>query len=158
MLALPFPCDGQFGALEGDPGCSVPLGAACASDADCGQGTCLTREGDDFYAGGYCAGGGAAGACVPAGSTFLAYGDAPEDEFYVKHCSSDQQCRTAEGYSCDVLLEACLPRLPIEVSISQPFCVRPICGVEFTDRFERLLRENPRLPVECVEQRVSRRR
>jgi len=77
----------------------APVGGACASAADCAGETaqCLAD-----FPGGYCVipHCGSQGATCPAGSSCWGFG-AGNPNLCIADCTSDAQCRVAEGYECD---------------------------------------------------------
>lgn len=100
-----------------DPGpapAAGEIGAACADDADCGEGDindlCVPAEDEDGVAtgwdGGYCTAGCDAFLDCPAGSTCLAV-DEQGTAFCFDDCASSNECR--EGYACFPDLNTCLP-------------------------------------------------
>lgn len=96
--------------------CVLPLGAGCASDADCQGGRCFD---DDLFPGGYCALPASEAVCIPPGAAAL-YWAALEDVVFAKPCATDADCRVAEGYACNADLGACFPgALPPEDAICE---------------------------------------
>jgi hypothetical protein len=93
-------CDAAFGKCAPDPA-TAKIGIACTTTVDCGtdpRSACLTEAGD-LYPGGYCG----MEPCndlevCPPGATCVAIGG--EAPGCYKTCSSDSDCRTADGYIC----------------------------------------------------------
>lgn len=97
------------------PGCRVPLGQACTSDSDCGEGRCLNRSGDAALPGGYCVGTIGFAGCVigdgvsqNVGATALLF----------QGCRTDSECR--EGYACRGAPGRCLPDVPSQLVLRSP--------------------------------------
>lgn len=92
-----------------------PVGAPCASDAECtdpSDAECFTESfGSVSWPGGFCSkacdpdGGdgqcGTSGICVSAGSS--GGGSSISGMFCTTSCTSDAECRSAEGYRCQML-------------------------------------------------------
>ncbi|MDB4966481.1 MAG: hypothetical protein JWN44_2170 [Myxococcales bacterium] len=104
-----FDCDTAWGSdgVSGKcaPAASNKIGISCTSTADCGtdsRSACNTEAGD-AYPGGYCF----MEPCndidvCPPGSTCVAIGG--ELPGCYKSCTVDSECRTAEGYVCQLFL------------------------------------------------------
>lgn len=94
--------DNAGGKCAPDP-THAKIGTACTSTVDCGsdpRSACLTEAGDS-YPGGYCG----MEPCndidvCPPGSTCVAIGG--ESPACFKACSTDADCRTADGYVCQL--------------------------------------------------------
>jgi len=95
--AGPGPVDAGPGPGPGpaDAGPGGPLGAACGTDADCADGTCLDLPG------GYCTRGGCDSAGCPAGGECYELEGGSVSSACFKTCTAASQCRQSEGYVCD---------------------------------------------------------
>jgi hypothetical protein len=137
LVNLPLPCTTREGPppIGGDD-CGVPLGAACASDADCGTGVCLLSDGYITFPDGYCSLSDESG-CVPANAQIDFFYIPPETPidaeevpgFYYLGCATNGDCR--EGYECFAYVNACLPKLPVFIDIYPEFDYAPLCEFEF---------------------------
>lgn len=87
---------GPSDTLTDTGGATSVVGAACTSDAQCGEnGTCITD-----LPGGYCAIAGCSDAApCPDGASCWGFGES--GNFCIKDCTSGNECRQAEGYICD---------------------------------------------------------
>lgn len=99
-------------ASDGGATAGRPVGAPCASDAECtdpSDAECFTESfGSVSWPGGFCSkacdpdGGdgqcGTSGICVSAGSS--SGGSSISGMFCTTSCTSDAECRSAEGYRC----------------------------------------------------------
>ena len=86
-------------------------GIACAGDAECGDGVCLTmRLNNEPYPGGYCSGACLTDAHCGAGGVCVSFGTAITGRCY-DTCAADPDC-TRDGYRCRPLngtASGCLP-------------------------------------------------
>jgi len=110
-------------------GCDAPLGAPCASDAACGEGVCLLRSNGESFPGGYCALPVASASCTPRDGRAIAWDFTSDDAdtHWFRACTSDADCRTAEGYLCDAWLEVCLPTSPVALELGPDYRPPAIC-------------------------------
>lgn len=86
-------------------------GLACAADAECGDGTCLTmRLNGDPFPGGYCSGACLEDAHCGAGGVCVNFGTGVTGRCY-DTCTADPDC-TRDGYRCRQLTDTALGCLP----------------------------------------------
>jgi hypothetical protein len=136
IVNLPLPCEPiEAPPPVGGDDCGVPIGAPCASDADCGSGVCLDSDGYITFPGGYCSLSDQGG-CVPANSQVGYFYIPPETPlevdipgFFYQGCATNQECR--DGYECFVYANACLPKLPVFIDIFPDFTYAPLCEEAF---------------------------
>jgi len=109
--------------------CTTPLGAPCASAADCGaQGACLTQTDGVVWPGGACAISADGPSCaLSADPGLLASADGAL--WLIAGCEDEASCR--DGYRCDVARGGCVPEaLPDEAPAPTPRDLeRPPCAI-----------------------------
>ena len=141
LLPVPAPCI----PFEDEPfaeSCSIPVGAACESDADCAGGTCLGELAGTEFPGGYCSLREDRLNCVPQDSiTWPLYdelgdpddmiengdGDDLEHWWWFKRCNSSEDCRQEEGYTCNLGWGACTPKVPAWLVIGDELSMPEVC-------------------------------
>jgi hypothetical protein len=128
VLKLPQPCSKP--KPIGGSVCGVPIGAPCESDSTCGLGGACIHEIDDVaYPGGYCMLPWTGEGCETGESGWV-YSYRTDSWYYAKLCTDDDDCRTDEGYACDIISQACLPDVPLQIGISSDYTPMPLCHYE----------------------------
>ncbi len=109
--------------------CNVPLGAACEVDNDCGAGTCLKEVDGLYFPDGYCALlEDNPEACIPEGGLVIDLGiDDRDIGWWGKACQSDPDCRTDEGYACNLAIGVCAPKLPFWLVVDWDLEFESLC-------------------------------
>lgn len=133
LTRLPITCPGdETFDLTHSEACGVPLGQACSSNADCGNGVCVKGDADTPFPGGAC---GVLDTdsdddCVPHGGASFRVGG---QYYWLAFCTTDSECRTGDGYSCDPLTNACLADSPVSIALEPGWEVPPLCLSEYFD-------------------------
>lgn len=112
---------------DGADTCDVPVGEHCRSAATCGIGTCLRNE-EPGFPNGTCAAVDATG-CAPDGSVLFerpARAAAPAVRVWIAACTDDSECRTQDGYQCNVIVGGCLHDRGHEMHL-EPIPRDPVC-------------------------------
>ncbi len=86
----------ESGAWPGEVGPATDVGQACLADGECEHEVCIKLQG------GYCSKADCQRNGCPDGSTCFLFGQPPtQTSMCLDACTSDADCRTAEGYRCD---------------------------------------------------------
>ncbi len=117
--------------LGGDPACGQTLGDACGEDAACGHaldaGRCLPEIGGVAMPGGYCSLAEPYWGCQPRDARYLLV----FEDYWLKGCASDADCRVADGLVCDSFFRICVPDEPTRLTLRPGFAVerdlQPLC-------------------------------
>ena len=127
LIPMPLACEPKP-VVEGQD-CNVPLGAACESNAECGEGTCLQEVDGVYFPDGYCALlEDNPQACIPAGGLVIDLGINDQDiGWWGKACQSDPDCRVEEGYACNLAIGVCAPKLPFWLVVDWDLVFEPLC-------------------------------
>jgi hypothetical protein len=105
-------------------GCALPIGAACASDADCGSATCQTQANATVWPGGYCTAPLDTPSCAGLAPAHL--GGA-----LLRPCEDADDCRLIDGYTCapgDTPALGCQPDAPSALVLDSSLTLAAICA------------------------------
>jgi hypothetical protein len=128
-VRLPLPCaPPEALPPSGGERCGVDLGAACAVNADCGEGGLCIKDLDGWrFPGGYCVQ--PEGSCTPARGVLLELerDDGSRATWWFAGCVDDADCREEAGYGCDLAFSFCAPRETAAITLWDGFEVEPLC-------------------------------
>ena len=111
----------------------MPLGQPCQRDDQCGPGFCLLSTGLPWPNGSCAVTEPPRDGCRPQDASYYpAEGSMGPSGFYLRRCARDEDCRrTQDGpaglYRCDEGLLACVPNLPVHVTVGGTDRAPPLC-------------------------------
>lgn len=132
LARVPMRCGGTGGFRNtGVEDCGVPLGAACAPGAECGDGgTCLADFDGQPFPDGYCAllDSDSGESCVPHEKpSVMSFFD--DTVWWLQPCDRDSDCARA-GYICDQQLESCMPEPLVGIVVAPDYEAASLCAAD----------------------------
>ncbi len=130
VIPMPLLCEPKPEIVGED--CNITLGSACETADDCGAGTCLRDVDGLYFPNGYCALLEAnPEECIPEGGLVIDLGiDDRDIGWWGKACQSDANCRTDEGYACNLAIGVCAPKLPFWLVVDWDLGFERLCEEE----------------------------